>query len=360
MPQRLKTALAILGSFALGGGLLYLAFRGVDFSAVGEALRTASYGWLLPLAAISILAHVLRAWRWQMLMETLAAEDGTPAERIPIRLAFYSVMIGYMVNYATPRLGEFARAANVSSQSSLRFSGVLGTIVVERVVDLLALATALLVVLVLFRGRLESIVDFLQTNLTSALSSTSSPALWALGAIVFLLVLGGIVFLRAIRKSREAEKTENGGRLIGIIRSFRDGLASLFRVKKRAGVTLTTIGIWSCYVLMADIPLRILGLTEQFGLGLTDSLALMSVGAIGMSFPSPGGTGSFHYVTVQTLLHLFAMPETTAATYAIVAHAAQLVLVCAVGFACVVIQGTSIRALRNRAAEGLAASESPK
>lgn len=353
MPQRLKTALAVLASFAFAGGLLYLAFRGVDFSSVGNALRTASYGWVVPLVVVSILAHLLRAWRWQMLMEALPDLAGNPSERISLRLAFYSVMIGYMVNYATPRLGEFVRAANVASRSSLRFAGVLGTIVVERIVDLIALVTALLIVVVVFRSRLNAIGSLLWTNLSETVASTSPAMRWSLVVAVLIVIAGGIYVLRAIQKSRGEDFTEGGGRLIGIIRSFRDGLFSLFRVRQRVGVTLTTVGIWSCYVLMADIPLRMLGLTRQYSLGLADSLALMSVGAIGMSFPSPGGTGSFHYITVQTLLHLFSMPETTAATYAIVAHAAQLILVCVVGFICVIVQGTSFRALRENASAGM-------
>ena len=98
MSSRLNKTLVLLGSFVLGGGLLYLALRGVDFSAVGEALRTASYGWLVPLFIATMVAHLLRAWRWQMLLETLPDNDGAISERVSLRLAFYSVMIGYMVN----------------------------------------------------------------------------------------------------------------------------------------------------------------------------------------------------------------------------------------------------------------------
>ena len=89
--------------------------------------------------------------------------------------------------------------------------------------------------------------------------------------------------------------------------------------------------MWGCYVLMADIPLRLLGLSEVHGLGLLDAFALMAVGAIGMSLPSPGGAGSYHYATVLALTALFSVPASPAAAYAVIGHAAQLLFYCVAG-----------------------------
>lgn len=351
MSARLKTSLLVTGSFLLGGALLYLALRGVDFSAVGEALRTASYGWLVPLFIATMVAHLLRAWRWQMLLETLPDEDGAPSERITLRLAFYSVMIGYMVNYAAPRLGEVARAANVAAQTKLRFAGIFGTVVVERVLDALVLLTALITVAALFRDQLAGILGMFSSGVRPALSSLP-PWAWALAALVAIgLAVGTVLMARALKRSRASERAGKEGKLIGILRSFRDGLVSLVRVRRRAGILFTTLGIWFCYFLMADLPLRLFGITQTYNLDIMDSWALLNVGAIGMSIPSPGGTGSFHYVTVQTLVHLLGVPATPAATYAIFSHAAQLVLVCVIGFACLILQGTSLKALRKTTTE---------
>ncbi len=341
-----KKILAAAGSFALGGGLLFLALRGVDFSAVGEALRTASYAWLLPLFVATMSAHLLRAWRWQMLLETLPDEDGAPSERISLRLAFCSLMIGYMVNYAAPRLGEFVRAANVASQTKLRFAGIFGTVVVERVLDALVLLLALLTVAVLFSGRLVQIVDMFSSGLRASLDKLP-PAAWILMVVILAgLLIGVVLFARAMWRDRASGEE---GKMAGFALSFRDGLASLVRVRRRAGVVFSTLGIWFCYLLMADLPLRLFGFSEAYNLDALDSWALLNVGAVGMSIPSPGGTGSFHYVTVQTLVHVLGVPETPAATYAIFSHAAQLLLMCAVGFACLVLQGTSLKAIRTSA-----------
>ncbi|MEO1076228.1 MAG: lysylphosphatidylglycerol synthase transmembrane domain-containing protein, partial [Bacteroidota bacterium] len=167
MSPRLKTVLTFGGSLVLGGGLLFVALRGVDFSAVGEALRTADYGWLVPLLAVSLLSHYARAWRWRLLLNVLPDEPDTSSDstltdlakpRASTLQAFYATMIGYMVNQAAPRLGEPARAANLAAVTRHRFSSVFGTVVVERLVDVVVLLAALASVLVLFWSRLGALL----------------------------------------------------------------------------------------------------------------------------------------------------------------------------------------------------------
>jgi glycosyltransferase 2 family protein len=342
MSPRLRTVLAVTGSFVLGGGLLWLALRGVDFESVRAGLEEASWGWLVPLLLVTLASLALRAWRWQLLLDTLP-EGGSPKARVPLRVAFYSVVFGYMVNYAAPRLGEVARAANVAAQSPLRFPGVLGTVVVERVLDVLTLGVALLSVFALFRTRLADVLGAFAEGAVTVLGELP----WVVLAVAFVVTVAALALLAGLLYRRMASGSL-GGRVTGVLRSFRDGLASLVRLRRKGAVLLATAGIWGCYALMADVPLRMLGLSEAYGLGLADAWALMTVGAVGMALPSPGGTGSYHYVTVQTLVLLFGVAAAPAATYALFSHAAQLVLFAVAGFACLVLQGTSLEALRAR------------
>ena len=341
MSPRLKTALAIGGSFLLGGGLLMLALRGVDFTAVGAALRQANYAWLVPLVVLTFIAHGLRAWRWQLLLETLGPDPQAPSVYpvVSYRVAFFSLMIGYMVNYAAPRLGEVARAANVAAQTPLHFAGVLGTVVVERVLDVLSLAVALATVFFLFQGRLTAISVLFLDHARLALDGLLSLSIWVVVVVVVFVIAAALLIWRVLIRS-------GGGFVRSALRSFGDGIASLLRLQRRWAVLFSTVGIWLAYGLMAYVPLQLLGMTDRYELGVIDAWALMNVGAIGMSLPSPGGTGSFHYVTVQAFVLLFGVPESPAATYALLTHAAQLVLFLFGGFACLVLQGTSLKALR--------------
>lgn len=343
MSRRLKSTLVQAASFVLGGVLLWLALRNVDFGALGGALRTANYWYLLPLAALLLGAHLLRAWRWQMLLEALPdAEQRT--QRVPLKTAFYSVMIGYMVNYAAPRLGEVARTANLATQTRLPFSGVLGTVVVERLLDVLVLAMGLLVALVMLADRTVALAPIFSP--AADLVADPPVAWWIIIVAGLVVAVGGALLFRAVL--RRSARTEGlGGRVAATLRSFRDGLASVLRAPRRLGIVGTTLAIWAAYLVMTYLPLPMLGITD-FGMG--DAWVLLMVGSVGMSVPSPGGIGSYHYVTIRTMEGLFGVATAPATAYAVLSHAAQLVLYTVVGFACVLLQGASFRDLREQTA----------
>ncbi|WP_457653874.1 lysylphosphatidylglycerol synthase transmembrane domain-containing protein [Rhodocaloribacter sp.] len=347
MRPRLRKILAQVGSFALAAVLLYLALRGVDFSEVGEALREAHYVWLLPLALITLLSHLLRAWRWQVLLETLPPETPeAPPKRVSLRTAFYSLMIGYMVNYAAPRAGEFVRAANLAKQEKLRFSYVLGTVAVERILDVVVLVAALVSVFVIFFDRLTVLRELFITPILNQLGEI--PAL-----VLVLVTVGVAALVFSIYRwvLLQSARYENGWvrRLGAAMASFKEGLRTLIHTKRPVMMVFSTLAIWFCYVLMAYLPLVILRMTEPYHLSLLDAWGIMVLGAVGVAIPSPGGMGSYHYITIETLTNLFGVPVSPAASYAILSHAGQLLLYVAVGFASMVLQGASLRALKETA-----------
>ena len=175
MLARLRGLLPLVLSLALGGFLLWLALRGADFDAVGHALADGAWGWLVPYVLVGLLSVVLRAWRWGMLIDALPERQG----RIPLLLTSGSVAIGYLVNYTAPRLGEVARTANVARQAPASFSAVLGTVVAERVLDVLALGTAVASVFVIYRDRIGRITGPAVSHLSATLAA---PPAWAVGS----------------------------------------------------------------------------------------------------------------------------------------------------------------------------------
>lgn len=334
MSDRLKGFLSLTLSLALGGGLLWLALRNADLGAVAEALADGEWEWLAPFVLAGVASVVLRAWRWGMLVDALPGREG----RVPLRVTTASVAIGYLVNYAAPRLGEVARAANVSREAKAPFAAVFGTVVAERVLDVIALALALASVGVIYRDRLGAIVQNASAHLGTLIAAT--PA-WLIVAVV-LLGLGAVVGAAVvIRRGR--------GKIADLLASFRDGLVSVGRTGRPGMVLLSTILLWATYGLMADLPMRLLGLDQAYGLGLTEAWAVMAIGGIGMVLPAPGGTGSFHYATVQALTLLFAVSVTPAATYALLVHAAGIVFYCVLGIGALVWQGTSFGAVASQA-----------
>lgn len=363
MNPHARRLLAQVGSFALAGVLLYFAFRGADLKAIGNALVKANYAWLLPLIVVMLGSHWLRAWRWQVLIEGLphdrtgeeadialespSAEAAASASTHPtVKQAFYSVMIGYMVNYAAPRLGEVARTANLSVQAGIGFSHLFGTVVVERILDMVVLVAALGSVFFLLLDRMATLDRLFIAPLAEQIGSF--PTLIVGVAIVMLgLALAYMARRMVLRQDSTAGRFWSE-RARPAMMAFNEGLLSLLRVRRWGVMVFTTISIWLLYLLAAYMPFEMLGMAAPFQIDLLDAWSIMILGAIGVAIPSPGGTGSYHYITVQTLVHLFALPHEAAATYAVLTHGAQLVLYVVVGVICLALQGTSLDTLRRR------------
>ncbi len=334
MSPRLQSVLSLLASLVLAGGLLWLALRKADLGAIATALAHGDWAWMVPFIAVSVLSVVVRAWRWGLLVNTLPETAG--ARRIGLGLLTGSVFIGYLVNYAAPRLGEVARTANVARRSEASFSGVLGTVVAERMLDVIALGLVLLGVAWAYGSRLATIWEAAATGVATTVTRIPPGLAWGL-VLLAVVVLATVVSLYRRRK-RSAERA---GRLAALLASFRGGLVTILRTRRTGALLASTVLLWACYAVMSDLPLRILGLNQVYGITLWDAWAVMAVGGIGMALPAPGGTGSFHYATVQVLTLLFGVAVTPAATYAVLVHAAGVVFYCTLGVGALLAQGTT-------------------
>lgn len=357
----MRNRLVYTGSLVLAVLLLYLALRGVDTDAMADALRTANYAWIPVLAAVMLLGNLVRAWRWQLLIEALpeiAREQPVHEETnidppgLPgIKPIFYSVMIGYMVNFAVPRLGEVARTANLSAQSRLRFSSLLGTVVTERILDVAVLGIGLGSVFLLLTGRAAILGDILIEPVAAQLDRIPLPAVFL---IVCTITLAAFLLYRFLSGMSESSQKSDGSsekhslkpRLLAAFAAFREGMTTILHAPRKQRIVWSTVIMWFLYLLMAYIPFLMLNTAGIYNLSLVDGWIIMIFGAVGILVPLPGGTGSYHYITIQALVYLFAFSHEAAATYAVLCHAAQLVLHVSVGGLCLVLQGSKMPPLR--------------
>lgn len=336
MAARLKEYLVHAASFLVGGVLLWLALRGVDFPAMKSSLATANYWWLPPVIAVTLMSHWLRALRWSLFLDVTRDKAGNTALNPVSRPnAFISVMVGYMANYAGPRLGEIIRTANVARREKRPFSTVLGTVVVERILDMVTFAVLLLTVPLVFSNQMGALWDLLSAPISDWVSGSSPSLLIALGLLVVVGSAAGLWFLiRGINRP--------SSRLAGLAERFREGILSLVHTGHPGKIIVFTLLIWVCYGLMAWLPFVMLGQHMTYGIGPVAAWGLMLIGAFGVIIPSPGGIGTYHFITIQSLGLLFSMPQTEAATYALLTHTGQMVLYILTGFIGLLFMGATL------------------
>ena len=297
-------------TLGLAGLLLYFALRGVNWSEMAHAFQAAHWEWLIPIAITVTFSHVVRAFRWVLFSRDLASTDG---RTLGLSDAFWITMMGYGANYIVPRSGEILRGVRASQRTGLPFSALMGTIVAERVLDVLCLALLLLVVGAVEFDRLEPLLA-----LVSIPSVNSTTLLFA--GVTALVISGGAIHW-GLSRMRDSES-----RIGALLLAFRSGLATVTHSSRPGAVWGSTLIMWLAYVVMTWLPFVMFGHTDAYGVGLYDGMVLMAIGALGIVIPSPGGVGSYHFIAIQSLVLLYAFSDSDAAAYAIFSHGAQLVL----------------------------------
>ncbi|HKJ05873.1 MAG TPA: lysylphosphatidylglycerol synthase transmembrane domain-containing protein, partial [Flavobacteriaceae bacterium] len=135
MENKFKKLLFIILPIALGVFLIWYSLSKLtttDIDAIKEAFKNTNYWWVVVSLFLGVLSHISRAHRWKYLLKPLGYKPR-------FLNSFMAVMMGYLLNLVIPRSGEVARAGSISKYEKTPFSSALGTIVAERVADLIML-----------------------------------------------------------------------------------------------------------------------------------------------------------------------------------------------------------------------------
>lgn len=286
--------------FFLGLGILFvwLSVRKIDHEQwlqIKAAIQRARAWLILPVVIMLLLSHFFRAIRWKILMEPLGYKPSTFN-------TFAVVMIGYLVNAAVPRLGEVVKCTLLSKYEKVRADKLVGTIVMERAVDLVCLALVFLAALFfqghVIGGYVSSLFGNFFTDQTGH-TSVVKIIMYAGGFFAFT----GIVYLLLKRFGH----IDAVGKIKTVIKGILHGLQSIRFIKHKGWFIFHSLLIWTLYLL--STTLGIYALLETAPLGIGGGLTTLAVGSVGMVL-TPGGIGAYPLL-VSKLMGLYGLDETT-------------------------------------------------
>lgn len=314
MSKQIFTLLKIVVSIGLAGLLLYLVFRNVSWKDFLAKAQEVNYTWVYLSILLSVVAYIARAYRWNILLRPLGFELKTSRTTI-------AVLIGYFANLALPRLGEITRCGVLNRNDRVPVSVALGTVVVDRIVDVLML---FILIAASFLIESERLITFLST----AYSDLNIP-FWVPVVIVAAGLLGLLALILFI-KGQDRLK----GKLAELLKGFVAGFISLKDIKNPLGFVIATMVIWVVYYLMSY--LIVFSLPETSHLGLGAGLMLLITGGIAISLPVQSGFGTYHGMVAGMLL-LYSIDQDTGIFLATLLHTSQIIAIAFFGTIALII-----------------------
>ena len=321
----MKNALKFLLFLGIGVALVYLIVRKItpaEWEQIKDAACHANYFWVGAALFISVLSHILRAMRWQLLIE--------PIDKKPNLInTFCAVILGYMASYGLPRIGEYFKTVVLSRYGKVSFAALVGTVIVERAIDTLLLF--LLFVLMVIMNLNSKVYTIVKTKATAFLSdkwasySHINPLIYAAIAVI---LIAGAWFLYKKRDHLFGFAKKFIGNFIG-------GIKSVAHLKRPLLFWVYSVGIWILYLLIVYVGFFCLEETSH--LTLSDALIVLIFGTVGVIVPTPGGMGAYQYLVKSVLVSVLLISSSNAFTFAWIMWGSQLVLIVFLGLVSLIL-----------------------
>ena len=313
MNKRLKKSLKALLPIVLGVFVLYFVYRDYDFSRLGEVLaHQVAWDWMALSLLFGVLSHVFRGLRWKQTLQPLG-EHPKSANCIN------AIFVSYAANLIIPRMGELTRCGVLYKTDGVNFSKALGTVVTERIIDGVCI---LLITAFTFLLQMSVFMRFFSetgTKIPSLAHLVASPWFY----VSLFCVIGVCVLLYYIIK------------VFGLPRKVRalflgiwKGILSVRQVDNPPLFVGYTILIWLSYLLHFYFTFFCFDFSAD--LGLLAGLVMFVGGTFAVIVPTPNGAGPWHFAVI-TMMMLYGVSNADAATFALIVHAIQTLLVIVLG-----------------------------
>ena len=294
----LKTVLPLV----FGGFLVWYSISKISVDILLGYFKDANYNWIFLGLFFGILSHFSRAYRWKFMLDPLGFKP-------KFTNSILAVLVGYLVNLALPRAGEVSRALVLTNYENIPFEKGFGTIVAERIADLIMMLCIIIITLFVQ-------FDFIYELLSNNFDPTK------IGGALVILILVFYIFTYFVKKATSGFFLRIKTFVFGLI----EGVTSIFKMKKKWAFIFHTLFIWAMYVLMfwATIP-AIEGLEVPFG-GV-----LIGFIAGGFSIAATNGGIGLYPIAVTAALALFDIPTEPASAFGWIMWTAQTAMVIVFG-----------------------------
>jgi len=313
LKQNILKTLKFLSFFLLGIFIFWMVYKDQDFNRIKSILTNdVNYFWIVASLFLGLLSHVSRTIRWNLLIEPLGRKPR-------ILNTFLAVMVGYLMNLALPRMGEISRCGVIARYEKISFTKLVGTVVTERLIDVLMLLILLVIVVLTQFGQ---VLEFLNNN----------PEVNEKLQKVFFspILIGGLVFFLAVlwisrHKIRESSLTK---KVMGFVGQFVEGFRSIGKMKKKGSFIFHSVFIWVMYYLMMYLIFFSFGFTSH--LGPLAGLTVFVLGSFGMVAPVQGGIGAWHFMVIEGLA-LYGVDKADGKVFALLAHGTSTLMLIVLG-----------------------------
>lgn len=274
---------------AIGIGLVWWQISKMTISEKEQfiiSLQHAKYIYIIPVVIMGLLSHFFRALRWKLLID--------PIGKVSVSNAFYATLSGYLGNTFVPRAGEILRCTMLSRYEKVSFSKLLGTVIVERVFDLVTFFIFIFLTIII---QVETVRSFMSSVWQNIFDANTGWPVWLklLIAVVALFVLYLFVnwFLKRYANNRIVARFRD------LWNNLKEGLSTILHLKKRSAFLVYTFLIWAMYLMQIYVGFNTLAITS--GLGLPAAMSVLTLSTVAMII-TPGGLGAFPVAVQQVLL----------------------------------------------------------
>ena len=308
MNKRLVTILKAIIPIFLGILIVFILYKSTtakDRELILIYIKEADYFWVFVSLFFALLSHISRAYRWKFLLEPLGYKP-------KFANSFMAVMIAYFANLGIPRSGEVLRATTMTAYEGIPFEKGFGTIVAERMADLVM---SFIIIGIALIAQYDIITGIIVARIPE------NPYTLALLGLIALVLF--ILFYRLLRTSKN--------KFVLKIKTFfdglKDGIISIFNMKRKWAFIFHTVFIWVMYVMMFYVVFLSLDETKDINIGAT--LTSFVTGSFTIAATN-GGIG-FYQLAMKETLHLFGYTKNVGLAFGWIMWSAQTLMTIIIG-----------------------------